>query len=133
MKYKKIIIEEHLLTDDEKFIVQNIENNKLFQGLKFQIEDNNLVLLLNSIDLNQFKITLNNILNQYDMKLSDTIFSDVLLKIESIGSYGIKSGKRLFVDYDKERKNQFNGVYIEAIELEEQPINLLSNLLLQKI
>ena len=54
MKYKKIIIEEHLLTDDEKFIVQNIENNKLFQGLKFQIEDNNLVLLLNSIDLNQF-------------------------------------------------------------------------------
>lgn len=104
MKYKKIIIEEHLLTDDEKFIVQNIENNKLFKGLKFQIEDNNLVLLLNSIDLNQFKITLNNILNQYDMKLSDTIFFDVLLKIESIGSYGIKSGKRLFVDYDKERK-----------------------------
>ena len=79
MKYKKIIIEEHLLTDDEKSIVQNIENNKLFQGLKFQIEDNNLVLLLNSIDLNQFKITLNNILNQHDMKLSDTIFSGLIL------------------------------------------------------
>ena len=104
MKYKKIIIQDHLINDNEKFIVQYIENNQLFSGLKFQIEDNNLVLYLNSINLNQFKKTLNNILNQYNMKLSDTIFSDILLKIENIGSYGIKSGKRLYIDYDKERK-----------------------------
>ena len=71
MKYKKIIIQDHLINDNEKFIVQYIKNNQLFSGLKFQIEDNNLVLYLNSINLNQFKKTLNNILNQYNISWID--------------------------------------------------------------
>ena len=104
MKYKKILIQDHLLTDIEKSLMENFNNDKLFQGIKFQIEDNNLVVCLNSIDLNNFKIALNNILNQHNLKLSDTVFSDVLFKIEAIGSYGIKNGKRIFVDYNKERK-----------------------------
>ena len=61
-----------------------------------KIMNNTLYVYLRQIDLEQ--------LNQLIQKLDKPIIKKVYERINRIGSYGIKSGKRIFVDYNKERK-----------------------------
>ena len=58
---------------------------------------------VNLLDLQRFRQQIEAIEKKLNLK-PDNPFREVLEKIESIGSYGIKSGKRSFVDYNKERK-----------------------------
>jgi DNA modification methylase len=60
---------------------------------------NKLIVHLNKLDFEKFK----NIIKTHKL-MEDSIFNDIIEEIEAIGSYGIKGGKRVFVDYDTERK-----------------------------
>lgn len=78
--------------------------NKKFspQDIFFEHTSDQLLLYLNKLDLDSLKQTLQELKSRYHV--TETIFRRVLRKIEAIKSYGVKGGKRIYVDYDKERK-----------------------------
>ena len=115
--YKKIQVE---LDDNILFDVKNAieEINKSFSKDNFYLEinKNNLIFNLRIIDLDKFKEKLKE-LNV------ENLFDKLIEKIENIKSYGIKSGKRLYIDYNKERKvkNRLDkvkerGMYFYALD-----------------
>jgi DNA modification methylase len=62
------------------------------------------------------------LLKKYEIN-EENIFLQILNKIKEIKSYGLKSGKRLYVDYNKERKvknrkskEQERGIYYYALD-----------------
>lgn len=74
----------------------------------FEIKNDQLLLHVNSIDLDQFRRRLREYIE--DTKKTGPVheneFEDIIRKIEAIGSYGIKSGKRIYIGYNTERKVQ---------------------------
>lgn len=62
---------------------------------------------LRTIDVDRFKRAINELVNEHSpAKVSATkdTLQRLLAEIEGIRSYGIKAGKRIYVDYNKERK-----------------------------
>ncbi len=93
----------------EKIITKNInelngesEVIKLFNltfspdEAQLELENGNLLLKLREIDLDKLK--------ELTKQTQSSILQNVVETVESIKSYGLKSGKRNFVDYNKERK-----------------------------
>jgi len=105
-KYK--IIEENLnrtLNSTELAIINELERRFPRTDFFFEVESSKVLFHLHSIDLSDFKKNLQELMGRYKyFPADDNIFLDILSKIENIKSYGIKAGKRLYVDYDKERK-----------------------------
>ena len=103
-KFRKIEVVKHLRTEELEIIKElgkKFSNNDIF----FEIEGNSkLVLHLRVLDIRKFKESVNDLLRRYDLNSGDSVLSTLIANIESIGSYGIKGGKRIFVDYNKERK-----------------------------
>ncbi len=79
--------------------------NEAFPKEEFSMaySGNKLKAYVNLLDLQRFRQQIAEIEKKLNLKPANP-FKEVLEKIESIGSYGIKSGKRSFVDYNKERK-----------------------------
>lgn len=79
--------------------------NETFPEEEFSLEfsGDKIKAYVNTLDLQRFSKQISEIEKKLNVK-PDNPFREVLEKIESIGSYGIKSGKRYFVDYNKERK-----------------------------
>ena len=71
------------------------------QGKDFQIKNKKEVVLikLKAINLGKLK----NIIKGYDLS-ADSFLNTIINKIEDIKSYGISNNKRIYVDYNKERK-----------------------------
>lgn len=87
-------------------IVNSINNEFSKNGFYFNIDNTILEFYLHSIDLDSFRQRLKNLINE-TKKITDiheNAFDNIIAKIEKIGSYGIKSGKRIYVGYNKERK-----------------------------
>jgi len=102
--YKKIVSElDRSVTKEEKSII--IEINKYFPKDNIYLEYNGgrIIANLKILDLEKFKNKINELTDKYHLS-DQNPFTDLLVKIENIGSYGIKSGKRLYIDYNKERK-----------------------------
>jgi DNA modification methylase len=122
-KYKIIEINRNLENKDLK-IIKEIEEKFPKKDFFFQIEGNKVFFNLNTIDLDSFKNCINTLLEKYNYFPKDNnIFLEVIEKIESIGSYGIRGGKRVYVDYNKERKVQNRqkkilqrGMYFYALD-----------------
>jgi len=89
--------------DYEKNFLLNLNNHIPNNDFFFEIEDNLLRFYFNVLDLNQFKNEINkSILNKY----TKSVIEDIVKQVEDIKSYGIKGNKRIYVDYNKERKVQ---------------------------
>jgi len=105
-KYR--IIEENLnrsLNNTELAIIRELEKRFRRKDFFFKVETSKVRFHLNSIDLKAFKNCLQDLMKRYKYSPTEkNIFLDILSKIENIKSYGIKAGKRLYVDYAKERK-----------------------------
>ncbi|MCX7728301.1 MAG: site-specific DNA-methyltransferase [Bacteroidia bacterium] len=102
--YKEIIIsQDKNFTEKDIKSIQNF--NRVFKDNEIQLEcDNNrLIVLLREIDLNVLQERMNKILIQCDSKES---FQKIVPSIENIRSFGINGNKRVYVDYNKERKVQ---------------------------
>lgn len=100
IKYKKM---EFYITDgltfEEYNLLQRINEQFTKDDIYIEYLDNKLIVNLNKLDLEKFEslIKTSNVTDK-------SIFFTILEDIKGIGSYGIKGGKRVFVDYDKERK-----------------------------
>jgi len=108
MSEKYLIIEEKMdreVNEHELAIITEL--HKRFPKKDFFIEakDSMIVFYLNSIDLNAFKESVSELIKHHGYEPEDkNPFLNIISKIENIRSYGIKSGKRVYVDYFKERK-----------------------------
>jgi DNA modification methylase len=106
--YKKLIIDindiNRELLPEEINIINKL--NEIFPRTDFffYIDENSVILYLKKMDINKFKNTILDLLKKHNLTLENSIFSIVIKKIEEIGSYGIKGGKRIFVGYNEERK-----------------------------
>ena len=103
--YKPIEINiDRELTSQEIDIISDLEN--IFPKSDFYFIKNRVSLIFNlrEIDLSFFQNKLNKLMNTYQINGSDNIFTQLLDHIKNIKSYGLKGNKRLYVDYNKERK-----------------------------
>ena len=79
--------------------IQSIQafNHTFLPGeARLEIKDDQLVLHLREIDLNK--------LIELSKQLKSIVLAEVIKDIKSIKSYGLKNGKRNYIDYNKERK-----------------------------
>ncbi|MCS4537870.1 MAG: site-specific DNA-methyltransferase [Thaumarchaeota archaeon] len=103
-KFRKIEVVKQIRAEELE-IIKEIGKKFSTDALLFEIDGNSkLILYLRVLDIRKFKETVNDLLHHYDLNLEDSVLSTLISKIESIGSYGIKGGKRIFVDYNIERK-----------------------------
>lgn len=100
--YKKIEIELDKNIIDSS-IISDINNTFPKEDIFFKIDGKKLIINLKMLDLEKFKQKINEIIQKYNLSLQNPL-TEAIREIENIKSYGIKSGKRLYVDYNKERK-----------------------------
>ncbi len=81
------------------------EINGEFPEEQFHLEKSGseIVVYLNMLDIEKLRSVVSGLEKKYSPGSVDSL-STVIREIESIGSYGIKSGKRSFVQYNQERK-----------------------------
>jgi DNA modification methylase len=74
----------------------------------FEIQNDKIVFYLHSMDLDLFRERLRKIIADVkrEVPVHEHEFEEIIKKIEAIGSYGVKSGRRIYVGYNKERKVQ---------------------------
>ncbi len=100
-EYKILTIDINHLANDED-IIESINNN-LKGKLFLEQSDNKLTIYLKELDMTKFDNYIKSILKKYNYN-EDNVFYKLLDKIKSIGSYGVKSGIRIYVNYNNERK-----------------------------
>ncbi len=103
----KIVIDtDKPISSDDKQIIRLIESKFKNNGFIFEVEDNALNFYLKAIDFKYFKESLLDTIDTYESpdEINRDMFNRLINKIGKIGSYGIKSGKRIYFDYNKERK-----------------------------
>jgi len=97
--------------------------NSLFSKEDFFVDvlNKKLVINLRIIDGNKLKQNADNLIKKHNLN-QENILKAVLSEIESIGSYGLKGNKRLYVGYNKERKvlnrkdkEKERGMYFYAV------------------
>ncbi len=95
------------LHNKELEIIAALEKKFSNKDFFFKLEDSKVNFFLKSINLQDFKEFVNHLLKKYDTESKHSkLFHDIISKIENIKSYGIKSGKRIYVTYNQERKVQ---------------------------
>ncbi|PWR73804.1 DNA-methyltransferase [Methanospirillum lacunae] len=101
---------KHQVSGDEKDFIQTLNHSLSPQDLKFTIEDDLFCAYLAAFDPDSFRDILEDarrktgITKVYEREgLSDPV-SSLLEEILSIGSYGIRYGKRIYIGYADERK-----------------------------
>ena len=95
-------------TDGDQIVVDSINSKCTNTSCYFEIRNHQIVFFLHSMDLDSFKERLRKIIADVkkECPIHEDKFEEILTKIESIGSYGVKSGRRIYVGYNKERKVQ---------------------------
>lgn len=148
---KKYKIIEIVLNRDIWIAELNVidELKKLFSNddFFFKTKKNKVIFNLKSIDLDNFKNRINQLIKnhyldqKYNISNSKNLFSEIIKRIENIKSYGIKSGKRVYIGYNRERKvkNRKNkilqrGSYYYAIDSNfTKDVNILPEKFVDKI
>ena len=103
-QYKKIILElDKNISHEEKAVILEINNRFPKENIYLEFDKNKIIANLKILDLEKFKKEIDEITEKHRLPPQNH-FIDLIQKIEDIKSYGIKSGKRLYVDYNKERK-----------------------------
>ena len=96
------------LTKSKKEIIKQLEKKFRNNGFFFEIDIYYLHFYLKSLDFSAFKEAVLKRLNELENKNEsgdlDELFSSLFDKIERIKSYGIKGKKRIYCNYNKERK-----------------------------
>lgn len=90
-------------------IVRTLEGKLKNNGFFFTINNFTLVFHFHTLDFEAFRDTISQLLGEYQdggesSEIDCTLFTELVNQIENIRSYGIKGGKRVYVDYNKERK-----------------------------
>lgn len=103
--YKTIEIPlNNSLNNKEKEIIKEVSLRYPKKDTYLEYEQNKIIAHIHSLDVNNFKNTINELSNKYELNNPENPFKQVIQEIENIKSYGIKGKKRIFIDYNKERK-----------------------------
>ncbi len=90
-------------------IVRALEGKSKNDRFFFTINDSMLVFHYHTLDFEAFRNSISQVLqksneSEQPFDLDYRIFTDLVAEIDNVRSYGIKGGKRVYVDYNKERK-----------------------------
>lgn len=102
---EKIINIEINNQQKKEFLEINKELSKIFKekDISYKIKKNELIIKLSELDLNLYTKTLSEIEKKNKIKESK-IFKNIIDDIEKVKSYGIKGKKRIYKNYNSERK-----------------------------
>jgi len=98
------------LSISENLPLQEIKEIKSLFGkfqsrdVKCEIKKRELTIFLNSLDLRFLKAEVEKLKRRNTSKQLVNILDGIIIEIEKIRSYGLKGKKRVYVDYNKERK-----------------------------
>jgi len=97
------------LNPREREIIGAVEKKFRNDRLFFSIKNSSLVFHYHSLDFDVFKAYINGLLRDFweggdTSGIDEGIFTELVTALENIRSYGIKAGKRVYVDYNKDRK-----------------------------
>lgn len=84
----------------EKELNKSLSDN----GVIMNLEEDILKITLSNVDVNKLKILNKKIIKKYKIENKNNILLDIINKIDSVGSYGIKGGKRIYNNFNSERK-----------------------------
>lgn len=102
------LVEVEVKPEFHKSIDRIIESvNQMFPHEEFYLafEDSKVIIHLNMVDVEKLRKIASQFISENEDE-SEHPLNRVIEAIDSIGSYGIKSGKRSFVTYNQERKVQ---------------------------
>lgn len=119
-EYKTIEVKKHGLSNtgvDEA--LQEISSKFPHKDVYLECQKDKFTAHIRELDLIEFKKTIQSLTSKYHLEASP--LPQLIDQIENIKSYGIKGKKRIFVDYNKERKvksrkqkEQKRGIYYYA-------------------
>ncbi|NLO18375.1 MAG: site-specific DNA-methyltransferase [Ignavibacteria bacterium] len=105
MEYKLIELEtNNFELSNKNRIVNHFNSVYSREDLYFDLKDDKLLIYLRQLDFFTFKDNVEKLLEGKSEDEEAQLISGIFKKIDSIKSYGIKSKKRLYVNYNKERK-----------------------------
>lgn len=129
MEYKTIKIKREGVSSLNNFLRQ-VFGSFPKSDMYFEVEKNTLFLYLRQLNMVDFRKRVQAFIAGTDDQFAREILQEVLNKIESIGSYGLKGRKRLFVGYnrerkvrDRQRKEIERGDYFYASDNDFSPLN----------
>lgn len=101
INFKEIIIKENKLDLEQctKFISE-FNNSFNEENIKLLLDNEKIILFLRQVDISKLKKITVMLYDKYFDETSNLIME----KVNNIKSYGIKGNKRLYVNYNKERK-----------------------------
>ena len=104
-KFKKITVETSspIDTSRRKFVDEFFDE---FNGHIYiePITENKFNLFLNRLDFKQFELSANRVKSEQLCRQNAEIINDIFTAVNNVKSYGLKSGKRIYADYNIERK-----------------------------
>ena len=102
MNYKEIIIEKVAGNlNGEQDLLMHFNSFFPEKEARLKMDNGKLVLMLKEINIDKLK---DYVKERSTTPVKQKLLAGILEKVESIKSYGLKSGKRNYVDYNKERK-----------------------------
>ena len=107
-----MVAKEIILPVENDFSVEKTKIITLFDSFfnnefSFDFSENHIEIQLVSLDFNLFQQTTNRVLSNGSLNDdSKRVVQNILDSIEHIKSYGLKNGKRVYADYNSERKVQ---------------------------
>lgn len=83
--------------------VEAINRKFSWEHFHLEISGSAITAYLNTLDLEKFRSVVSSLETEFSLENNNEL-SRIMEEVESIGSYGLKSGKRFFVGYNQERK-----------------------------
>lgn len=132
MNYKSVEIEVHRpIKNNEIKFIEDFSSEFLKDEMYFECTANKFLAHIRALDLLSLKRIISELSGKYGLEDKDNPFYKLVEKIEDIRSYGIKGKKRVYVDYNKERKvkgrekkEQKRGIYYYA---QDHPFSTQNN------
>jgi DNA modification methylase len=120
--YRIIQIDDIAIIDTEKSAITELSGKFDTNDIIIEAEDDSIRIYLKMLDYKRFNAECQNIIIKHKLK-QDNLIHKISDKIDSIRSYGLKSGKRVYFEYNKERKVQNRkdkekerGMYFYAVD-----------------
>jgi len=105
MVFKELQLElENPLSNNELNSLNEFKSKLSNNSISIYINNNAIKILLREVDLLQLRSLNDYLSKKYNLDENNNPVKQIISKIESIKSYGLRSGKRKYVDYNKEIK-----------------------------
>jgi DNA modification methylase len=103
--YKEFLFPLSIRLDSKEILSLKLLFSKYaVKDITYTLSEDCFTLLLNSLDMESFQKDISKIKNENISKSFINLFESIINKILSIKSYGLKNNKRVYIDYNKERK-----------------------------